>query len=115
MTLASHYRIIENERTLRGFTNRARGHAFERKVFNAEKLNSLYAIHSNGSFGPFDIVSFKKTGKIWFISCKANGYFEPKEIERLNKYKLKIKSKYKDSCFKMAYYINRKHYVYEGL
>lgn len=69
----------------KGYENQANGIAFERKIWNIEKRNSILPpILSSGSRSPIDIVSFRKNYTL-LITCKKNGYLDPRERRALDK------------------------------
>jgi len=73
----------------KGQENQANGIAFERKQHNKEKRNSILSVLSSGSLGLVDIVSIRKT-YVLLISCKKNGYVEPKERKAYDKLKSEL-------------------------
>ncbi len=73
----------------KGQRNQANGIKFERKQHNKEKRNSILAVLSSGSLGLVDIVSIRKT-HVLLISCKKNGYVEPKERKAYDKLKSEL-------------------------
>lgn len=95
-----------------GEQNRKRGEAFEFRVLSREKRNSLFAVRSAGSHSLVDIISRKKNGKLWYISCKSNGYHTPAERSELRKLKDKLTAQ---EILKLAYYTSSKKWVYETL
>lgn len=82
-------REIFNENGNKGQRNQANGIAFERKQHGKEKRNSILAVLSSGSLGLVDIVSIRKT-HVLLISCKKNGYVEPKERKAYDKLKSEL-------------------------
>jgi hypothetical protein len=95
-----------------GFRNKEAGNRFEIKIANREKRNSLFSLHSHGSFGFCDVMSRKRNGEIWYITCKTNGYLSIKERQDIAKFKILQKPWER---LKLAYYINKKHYTYKTL
>lgn len=99
--------IVREMNSDKGFENQLAGTRFEFKILAKEKRNSIMAVRSAGSHSPADIISFKKNGEIWLISCKANGYFHPKELAVLEVLKYTMPDNVR---IKLAYYTSKKKY-----
>lgn len=109
MTWEERIRLRNSEN---GRRNRLNGEAFEFKVLAKEKRSSLFAVRSAGSHSLVDIVSRKKTGQIWYISCKRNGYFTSSEVNALKQLKESLSA---NEHIKLVYYVSSKKWVYRGL
>lgn len=78
----------------KGQRNQANGIAFERKQHKREKKLGVLSVLSAGSLGLVDIVTLRPT-HVLCISCKKNGYVEPKERKAYDKLKMEIAKKIK--------------------
>jgi len=81
--------LIFKQNSGRGTNNQSTGMYFERKNHNKEKQLAVLAMLSAGSRGLIDIVSIRKT-HVLLITCKANGYIEPRERRSLEKLRAKL-------------------------
>ena len=94
-----------------GRLNRLAGENFEFRVLRSFKVRSdvLFAIRSAGSHSAVDIVIQYKNGKQLWITCKANGYIEPKERNEISNVcaskpdNVEVRLYYYKSAKKMAY------------
>ena len=77
----------------RGKENKKNGLDFEFRVLRYYKRRSdvFYAIRSAGSHGFADVLVRFRSGKYRLVLCKRNGYFDPKEIREMQKFKDIIK------------------------
>lgn len=82
---------IYKQNSDRGLQNQSSGMYFERKNHNKEKQLSLLSVLSAGSRGLIDVISIRKT-HVLLITCKANGYIEPRERRSLEKLRAKLPS-----------------------
>jgi len=72
-----------------GYQNHRNGYNFELKNKHLEQRLAILAITSAGSQSPIDIVPIRKD-YVLLISCKANGYLDPKERRDLDKLKSQL-------------------------
>lgn len=96
------------QRQKQGLENYVVGTNFEFKVLSKEKRNSVFAIRSAGSHSPVDVLSRKKNGEYWLISCKANALWTDRELNELMKLKSQLRG---GEVIKLAYYVNGKRWV----
>ncbi len=95
---------IYKQNSDRGTNNQSSGMYFERKNHNKEKQLAVLAMLSAGSRGPIDVISIRKD-HVLLITCKANGYIEPRERRSLEKLRAKLPS----FCrLQMRYRVGRK-------
>jgi Holliday junction resolvase len=100
--------VIRNLNAEKGGKNYQNGMEFEFRVLRKEKRNSLNVIRSAGSHSLIDIVSWKKNGQLWLISCKKNGIWTSAELNALQEFKKHIPS---NNIIKLAYYLTPKNWV----
>ncbi len=92
----------------KGWENYSNGEKFElRCLYKLRKSNTL-TLRSAGSRTPIDIISYRKSGNVWWVSCKRNGYLSPKEWRDLEKLKVHIKEGYGKIILKLGYMSGRR-------
>jgi hypothetical protein len=80
-------RMIYEQNAERGRNNRKLGEAMEFRILRSFKNRNdvLFAIRSAGSHSAIDIVVQMKNKRQLWITCKKNGYIEPRERLALSK------------------------------
>ena len=110
----NYHKIVRKLNADRGRENRKNGEAFEFRVLRKYKRRSdvLWAIRSAGSHSLVDIVVQFKNKRQYWITCKKNGYTEPKEERAVEILKLNVPSNVK---LLMYYYKSPKKMAYTEL
>jgi len=87
----------------KGWKNYSNGLKFEMRSHYKLNKGSILTHRSAGSRTEIDIISYRKSGKVWWVVCKRNGYLPPAEITALKKLYSKIKEGHGTIIIKLAY------------
>ena len=98
-------------RQVRGSEAKLAGYAFEYKVMAHQEKCSVWAKRIFSDNGFCDVISLKKDGSVWYISCKKNAYWHPSELKVLEQMKEKFSNMRGNHVVKLAYYKTQKEWV----
>ncbi len=99
----------------RGYSNRLKGEKFEYFILDKLRKNSHFTIRSAGSHSLADVISVRKNGHTWLVSCKRNGYHTPKELKELKKLQKALPDYYKVIVAYVPYGEKVKNYEIEEI